>query len=35
MHGIRKTEQLMRARGSVYTQVQALTRKIRSRGRGT
>jgi chromosomal replication initiator protein len=35
MHGIRKTEELMRARGSVYTQVQALTRKIRSRGRGT
>jgi chromosomal replication initiator protein len=32
LHGIRKTEELMRARGSVYTQVQALTRKIRSRG---
>ena len=32
LHGIRKTEELMRARGSVYTQVQALTRKIRGRG---
>ena len=35
LHGIRKTEELMRARGSVYTQVQALTRKIRTRERGT
>ena len=32
MHGIKKIEQLMRARGSVYNQVQALTRKIRGRG---
>src|SRR5205814_2441461 len=35
LHGVKKIEILMRARGSVYTQVQALTRKIRSRGRGT
>jgi chromosomal replication initiator protein len=32
MHGIKKIEQLMVARGSVYNQVQALTRKIRGRG---
>jgi chromosomal replication initiator protein len=32
MHGIKKIEQLMRARGSVYNQVQVLTRKIRGRG---
>lgn len=31
MHGVRKVEELMRARGSTYLQVQELTRKIRGR----
>jgi chromosomal replication initiator protein len=35
MHGIRKVESMMRARGSTYRQVQDLTRKIRARVRAT
>jgi chromosomal replication initiator protein len=34
LHGIKKIEALMPARGSVYRQVQELTKKIRARGRG-
>ena len=34
MHGIKKIEKDMRARGSTYRQVQDLTRKVRSGGRG-
>jgi chromosomal replication initiator protein len=34
MHGIRKIENLMPARGSVYRQVQELTKRIRARSRG-
>jgi chromosomal replication initiator protein len=34
MHGIKKIENLMHARGSVYRQVEELTRKIRARSRG-
>jgi hypothetical protein len=33
MHGIRKVEQMMRARGSTYLQVQELTKKVRARSR--
>ena len=33
LHGIKKIEALMQARGSVYRQVQELTRKIRDRSR--
>jgi chromosomal replication initiator protein len=35
MHGIRKVEELMRAKGSTYIQVQELTRTIRGRPRDT
>ena len=34
IHGIRKIESLMPARGSVYRQVQELTKKIRAQSRG-
>ena len=34
IHGIRKVESLMPARGSVYRQVQELTKKIRAQSRG-
>jgi chromosomal replication initiator protein len=34
LHGIKKIESLMPARGSVYRQVQELTKKIRARTRG-
>jgi len=34
MHGIKKVEKLMRARGSTYRQVQDLTRTIRAHARG-
>ena len=34
IHGIRKIESLMPARGSVYRQVQELTKKIRAKSRG-
>jgi chromosomal replication initiator protein len=34
LHGIKKIEGLMPARGSTYKQVQELTKKIRARGRG-
>jgi chromosomal replication initiator protein len=34
LHGIKKIEGLMPARGSTYRQVQELTKKIRARGRG-
>ncbi|MBI4260614.1 MAG: chromosomal replication initiator protein DnaA [Actinobacteria bacterium] len=34
IHAISKVEQLMRARGSTYLQVQELTRRIRARSRG-
>jgi chromosomal replication initiator protein len=34
LHGIKKIEGLMQARGSVYRQVHELTKKIRARGRG-
>jgi chromosomal replication initiator protein len=34
LHGIKKIESLMPARGSVYRQVQELTKKIRARNRG-
>jgi chromosomal replication initiator protein len=34
LHGIKKIEGLMRARGSVYRQVQDLTKRIRERARG-
>jgi chromosomal replication initiator protein len=34
LHGIKKIEMLMRARGSLYTQVQNLSRKIRSKPPG-
>jgi chromosomal replication initiator protein len=34
LHGIKKIESLMPARGSVYRQVQELTKKIRARSRG-
>jgi chromosomal replication initiator protein len=34
LHGIKKIEALMPARGSVYRQVQELTKKIRASGRG-
>ncbi len=34
LHGIKKIEALMPARGSVYRQVQELTKKVRARGRG-
>jgi chromosomal replication initiator protein len=33
MHGIRKVESLMKSRGSVYRQVQELTKRIRARAR--
>lgn len=35
LHGIKKIEGLMPARGSTYKQVQELTKKIRARSRGT
>jgi chromosomal replication initiator protein len=35
LHGIKKIETLMRARGSLYTQVQNLSRKIRSKPQGS
>jgi chromosomal replication initiator protein len=35
LHGIKKIESLMPARGSVYRQVQELTKKLRARGRGS
>jgi chromosomal replication initiator protein len=35
LHGIKKIEGLMPARGSTYRQVQELTKKIRARSRGT
>lgn len=35
LHGIRKIEALMPARGSTYRQVQELTKKLRSQSRGT
>ncbi len=35
LHGIKKIEGLMSARGSTYRQVQELTKKIRARSRGT
>jgi chromosomal replication initiator protein len=34
LHGIKKIEALMPARGSVYKQVQELTKKVRARSRG-
>ncbi len=34
LHGIKKIEGLMQARGSVYRQVHDLTKKVRARGRG-
>jgi chromosomal replication initiator protein len=34
MHGIKKIETLMAARGSVYRQVQELTKKIKTKTRG-
>jgi chromosomal replication initiator protein len=34
LHGIKKIESLMPARGSVYRQVQELTKVIRARSRG-
>ena len=32
MHGIKKIEALLPARGGIYRQVQDLTKKIRARG---
>src|SRR5207244_11984992 len=34
LHGVKKIEGLMPARGSTYKQVQELTKKIRARSRG-
>jgi chromosomal replication initiator protein len=34
MHGIKKIEGLMHARGSVYRQVEELTKKVRAKSRG-
>ncbi len=34
MHGINKVQELMKARGTMFRDVQDLTRKIRARGRG-
>jgi chromosomal replication initiator protein len=34
MHGINKVQELMKARGTMFRDVQELTRKIRARGRG-
>jgi len=34
LHGIKKIESLMHARGSVYRQVEELTKKVRARSRG-
>jgi chromosomal replication initiator protein len=35
MHGINKVQELMKARGSTFQQVQDLTRKVRNRSRGS
>jgi chromosomal replication initiator protein len=34
MHGINKVQELMKARGTMFSDVQTLTRKLRARGRG-